>query len=126
MKRCPTEAIRVRNGKAVIDYDRCVSCGECIRICNNKAKYATYDTMDIVEKYKYRVALAAPSLLGQFINVENPAVVLNALRNIGFDDFFEVARGADIVSELLRKNFLNRIDQSLLFPQLVPYVCSLF
>ena len=34
IKRCPTEAIRVRNGKAVITSERCIDCGECIRICS--------------------------------------------------------------------------------------------
>ena len=33
IKRCPTEAIRVRGGKAVIASERCIDCGECIRIC---------------------------------------------------------------------------------------------
>lgn len=60
MKRCPTQAIRVRNDKAEIDYTRCVSCGECIRICPNKAKYATYDTLDSLSNFEYKVALAAP------------------------------------------------------------------
>ena len=27
-QRCPTEAIRVRDGKAVIMQERCVECGE--------------------------------------------------------------------------------------------------
>ena len=33
IKRCPTEAIRVRDGKAHILKERCIDCGECIRIC---------------------------------------------------------------------------------------------
>ena len=35
---CPTEAIRVKDGKAVINPDRCIDCGQCIRVCKNKAK----------------------------------------------------------------------------------------
>ena len=38
MKRCPTEAIRVRNGKAKVLYERCVACGECVRLCPHQAK----------------------------------------------------------------------------------------
>ncbi|MBO5842121.1 MAG: 4Fe-4S dicluster domain-containing protein [Clostridia bacterium] len=33
LKRCPTEAIRIRNGHAVINPVRCIDCGECIRVC---------------------------------------------------------------------------------------------
>ena len=33
IKRCPTEAIRVRNKKAYIIAERCIDCGECIRVC---------------------------------------------------------------------------------------------
>ena len=40
LKRCPTKAIRVRNGKAYIISERRVDCGECIRICPHHAKYA--------------------------------------------------------------------------------------
>ena len=30
IKRCPTQAIRVRAGKAHIIKERCIDCGECI------------------------------------------------------------------------------------------------
>jgi len=33
IKRCPAEAIRVRNGKARIIDRLCIDCGECIRAC---------------------------------------------------------------------------------------------
>ena len=33
IKRCPTQAIRVRGGKAQIISERCIDCGECIRVC---------------------------------------------------------------------------------------------
>ena len=33
LKRCPTEAIRIRGGKASIIGERCIDCGECSRVC---------------------------------------------------------------------------------------------
>jgi len=33
VKACPTEAIRVRNGKAELIEARCIDCGECLRRC---------------------------------------------------------------------------------------------
>lgn len=107
MKRCPTEAIRVRNGKARIHYERCISCGECVRICPHQAKKVVYDDFSVVQdpKYKYRIALPAPSFYGQFENLDNLNILLEGLLKIGFDDVYEVARGAELVSEATRALF---------------------
>lgn len=107
MKRCPTEAIRVRNGKAQIHYEKCIGCGECVRICPHNAKKASFDDFDIIfdKKYKYRIALPAPSLYGQFEHLDNLNYLAEGLLKIGFDDIFEVARGAELVSEYTRKLF---------------------
>ena len=32
-RECPAEAIKVENGLAQIDYDKCVQCGHCVDIC---------------------------------------------------------------------------------------------
>ncbi len=103
IKRCPTEAIRVHNGKAVIKKEFCIDCGECIRICVNHAKKATYDSIDMIHNYKYKVALPAPSLYAQANNLDDVNIVLNALKICGFDDVFEVSGAAEIVSSLTRK-----------------------
>ena len=50
---------------------------------------------DDIFKYKYKIALPAPSLYGQFKNIKSIQSVLSALLDLGFDDVFEVAKGAD-------------------------------
>ncbi len=106
ISRCPTEAIRVRDGKAYIIKERCIDCGECIRSCPSHAKKALSDPLDIIKRFDYRVALPAPSFYGQFRDEIGADRVLSALLEIGFDDVYEVARAADIVSmatqELIR------------------------
>ena len=110
IKRCPTQAIRVREGKAVITSEFCIDCGECIRICQNHAKSSLYDRPDILGNYKYTVALPAPSLYSQFNNLEDTNIVLTALIHMGFDDVFEVAAAAEIVSEVSQKYIADHVE----------------
>lgn len=98
IKRCPTSAIRVRDGKARIAEERCIDCGECIRACPHHAKSASMDTLDSLRDYQYTVALAAPSLYAQFGAPATRPMVLAALANIGFDNVFEVAVGAEMIT----------------------------
>ena len=102
-KHCPTQAIRVRDGKATIISERCIDCGECIRICPHRAKKARHDSLTKLADYAYTVALPAPSLYGQFRNLDDIDVVLSALLELGFDEVFEVSRGAEIVSAATRE-----------------------
>ncbi|SDE74086.1 [Fe-Fe] hydrogenase large subunit C-terminal domain-containing protein [Sporomusa acidovorans] len=108
-KRCPTEAIRIRGGKAHITSSRCIDCGECIRHCPSHAKMAVTDDLIDLQKYKYNIALPAPSLYGQF-NEDIPVkAILSGLLKLGFNEVFEVAHGAEIVS-LAIKDYLKRLD----------------
>ena len=107
LKRCPTEAIRIREGKAHILSERCIDCGECIRICPHRAKRARTSQMGEIEKFKYKVAIPAPALFGQFNNLDDIDFVLNGLRSVGFDYIFEVSRAAELVSEATRLLMTN-------------------
>lgn len=53
-------------------------------------------------KYKWKVALPAPTLYGQFEELEDVDYVLQGLLDIGFDDVVEVAQAAELVSAYTR------------------------
>lgn len=102
MKRCPTEAIRIRNGKAEISPERCIDCGQCIRLCPHHAKKPVHAKLDRMKNYKWNVALPAPSLYAQFDGLEDVDHVLDGLIKIGFDDVYEVAQAAELISGYTR------------------------
>ncbi|MCT4598236.1 MAG: 4Fe-4S dicluster domain-containing protein [Vallitalea sp.] len=126
IKRCPTEAIRVRNGKAHIMDERCIDCGMCIRVCRNHAKKAVTETLDKINDYKYKVAIPAPTLYTQFRNILNPNIILTALKKLGFDEVFEVAKAAEIITEaskeLLAKDNLPKPVISSACPAIVKLI----
>ncbi len=102
MRHCPTEAIRIKNGRAVIQSSRCIDCGECIRHCEQGAKRAVSDKLSEMDRFKWKIALPAPSLYGQFDNLDDVDYVLNGLLKIGFDEVYEVAKAAELVSAYTR------------------------
>ena len=110
LKRCPTEAIRIRDCRATIDPARCIDCGQCILSCPHKAKKAVNDKLsDIPFGKKYVIALPPPSLYGQFANLDDVDYLLQGLIDLGFNHVYEVARAAELVTEYTRL-YLKRND----------------
>ena len=125
VKRCPTQAIRVWDGKAHISHELCIDCGECVRACASHAKVPVYDPIERMDDYKYKVALPAPSLCGQFNNLEDSNIVLTALRQMGFDMVYEVASAAEIVSEMSRQYIEDHPEKWPLISTACPAVLKL-
>ena len=107
LKRCPTEAIRIRNNRATIIPQNCIDCGECVRVCPHHAKIAVTDPLSIIDGYEYKIALPAPALYVQFPQVHHSDKIIAALYKLGFDEVFEVARAAEVISYAISKTLIN-------------------
>lgn len=123
MQSCPTEAIRIRNGLAVIDKKRCVDCGQCLRVCPAKAIFVEQDDLDQIKSYKYRVALFPAVTIGQFPENITEDQIYAALLKIGFTHLYEVEQPIgflkDSIKEYCRKDKTARPHISTFCPSVL-------
>jgi iron only hydrogenase large subunit-like protein len=91
MRVCPTQAIRIRNRKAVIIEEKCIDCGECITVCPRDAIVPLTDPIGELSKFRHTVAMPSPALYAQFGREILPEKILSGIKKLGFDDAFDLA-----------------------------------
>lgn len=130
IKNCPTEAIRVRSGKATILPNRCIDCGTCSRVCPHGAIKSVPDDFNVLQNYQYNIAVPDPSLYAQFNNLDDLNIVLNGLLELGFDRVCEAAAAAELMAGCLRRRQSGRPrpipEISSVCPAVVRLVCIRF
>ena len=99
VKLCPTEAIRVRNGKAEILADRCIDCGACASGCPYHAFTVKTDMLEGLSKFVYNIVLPAPSLYSQFPANVPLEDIWQGLHNLGFDEIFDVSLASEYIAK---------------------------
>ncbi len=90
MRACPTQAIRIRDGKAFISDELCVDCGNCISICPSGAIVPITDTISEISHFKYNVVVPSPVLYSQFGSDIHPYIIHLAFKKLGFDQVVDV------------------------------------
>jgi len=109
MHVCPTQAIRVRRRTAVLLHDRCIDCGECVRVCPNTAILPRTSSFSDFSGFRHTIAIPSPVFYSQFGKDVTPSAVLRALKKIGFDDACDVASASESVSIAIQE-YLDSID----------------
>lgn len=91
MRVCPTDAIRVRDGKAHVLPESCIDCGSCLTACSRGAIAATTRTLEEFDHYAFKVAVPSPVLFGQFPLEVRPEHIVQGLLAVGFDAVWDFA-----------------------------------
>jgi len=99
---CPTEAIRVRDRKAAIDENRCIDCGNCVNVCQFHAIIPRSDSLELINKFKFKVAIISSSYAGQFSEDVSYPVAKQALLELGFDEVAEEAYVTNFVIRIIQ------------------------
>ncbi len=124
MEVCPTDAIRLKAGKANVNGNRCVDCGECMRACPVSAIVVEQDDFDKIYNYKCRIALVPAVLFGQFSSDIKEEQIFSALEDMGFTYVYEVEYVVDILSKKYDEE-LEKTDKKPLISSFCPTVIRL-
>jgi len=103
MTKCPVEAIRLKNSKAVIYEGKCIDCGECIKVCQHNAHKADLDNIEAIKDFKVKVVIPSVTIYTQFGSYINPSLIDEAVKSLGFDEVYDITYACDIVSEIIKK-----------------------
>jgi iron only hydrogenase large subunit-like protein/nitrogen-specific signal transduction histidine kinase len=112
VRECPAKAIRIMNGQAEVVSERCIGCGNCIKVCNQGAKVFLETSIvvsELLNSDKMVMAIVAPSFPAEFKELEEPEALAGMIRQLGFDKVIEVSFGADLVAKEYSK-LLNNND----------------
>lgn len=119
----------IENGKhdrAIINSENCVSCGQCMVACPFGAiadKSQIFQLIRAMQSGRKIIAQVAPAFVGQFGKNVSPNMIKTALKQIGFDDVYETAIGADMGAVAEAKHYAEKVatgEQSFLLTSCCP------
>ncbi len=126
---CTFQALEIKDGKAVLNPDKCTGCAKCIEACENQNLTFSHDSVKVLEMLKDEegpvYALMAPAFIGQFGNDATPSRIRSALKQIGFAGMIEVAAFADILTLKEALEFCHNMKQPEAF-QLTSCCCPVW
>lgn len=103
MKSCPTQAIRLKEGKAFIDGKKCIHCGVCVKACPHGAYSAQSVESHKEKNYRCKIAIPSTTIYGQFPKGTEICNVQNAILKLGFDYVYDESWASELVSKAIKR-----------------------
>lgn len=125
MNSCPTGAIRIRNGKAVLFDNKCIDCGHCYRVCPVEAITVEQDDFNDIYQYKYRVALLPAVVSGQFPEKISISEIFQALHNMGFTHVYEIDHSVETLIDEYKQFLIEKAELKPLISSFCPAIVRL-
>ncbi len=125
MQACPTDALRVSNGKAVLFANRCVDCGECMRVCPVNAITIEQDDFEDIFKYEARVALVPSVFIGQFPRNIPTRKIYSGILEVGFTHVYEAEHGVGLLIKSINENISQPESQHPVISSFCPAIVRL-
>ena len=128
----------IKDEQAKIIEERCIGCGQCMKICPQDARNIKSDLHRVkraLKDHKKVIVSIAPSFSG-FFKVDNPYKIISGIRRLGFNIIEETAIGAEVVTNLYREYIKDKEPENIIttscpsscylieqyYPSLVPYM----
>jgi len=124
---CPANAIKIEKSCVITIEDRCILCGSCVKVCPQNARAhrsGIPQVLRFLEESEKTIACLDPSFPA-ILDQGTPRQLVSALKRLGFDEVWEVAFGAELVSQAYRKlleDGSSRPIISSVCPAIVSYV----
>ncbi len=114
VRECPVKAIKIIKSQAEVINERCIGCGNCVKVCSQGAKYSlrSVDEVNALLKSEKKIAACiAPSFPAEFTEIPDHRLLVGMIRELGFDYVVEVSFGADMVAKEYEKKIRNNSGQ---------------
>jgi two-component system NtrC family sensor kinase len=113
LRECPVKAIKIINGQAEVIHERCIGCGNCVKVCSQDAKVylkGINEVRELLQSGSKVIACIAPSFPAEFTEFEDHRLLVGMIKKLGFAHVTEVAFGADMVAKEYRKLLKKEIN----------------